>query len=82
MTVMAESSRPPSGGTTVCYLYGPDGSLISGSYETSSSNCNTPTGTAKYMLGDLFETNASGTITTSYDDGPAGDLASFNGSPV
>ncbi len=35
-----------------------------------------------YLLGGMFETNASGDITTSYDAGPTGDLASFNGPPT
>lgn len=51
-------------------------------YKTSASNCSSPTGTTNYLLGDLFETNGSGTLTTSYVDGPAGDLASFNGGPT
>jgi RHS repeat-associated protein len=35
-----------------------------------------------YLLGDLFETDGSGAITTSYSDGPAGDLAQFSGPPT
>ncbi|MGH3009674.1 MAG: RHS repeat-associated core domain-containing protein [Gaiellaceae bacterium] len=62
------------GSNTVTYTYDPTGALMS---RSSSS----PSSTTNYRLGDLFETNASGTITTSYTDGPAGDLASFNGPP-
>ena len=69
-------------GTTACYTYDPAGALKTRSYETSSSDCASPTGTTNYLLGDLYETNGSGTITTSYVDGPAGDLASFNGPPT
>jgi RHS repeat-associated protein len=63
------------GTNTVTYTYDPTGALKT---RTSSS----PSTTINYLLGDLFETNASGTITTSYDDGPAGNLASYNGPPT
>jgi RHS repeat-associated protein len=69
-------------GTTACYSYDPVGNLITRTYKTAASNCATPTGTTNYLLGDLFETNSSGTITTSYTDGPVGALASYNGPPV
>jgi RHS repeat-associated protein len=62
------------GSNTVTYTYDPTGALMSRA--TSS-----PSTTTNYRLGDLFETNGSGTITTSYTDGPAGNLASYNGAP-
>ena len=71
------------GGKSVCYLYDPAGSLETRYYDSaSSSTCTTHTSTTNYLLGDLYETNASGAITTAYQDGPAGDLASFNGPPT
>jgi RHS repeat-associated protein len=63
------------GSNTVTYTYDPTGALMS---RVSSS----PATTTTYLLGDLFETDGSGTITTSYTDGPAGDLASYNGPPT
>jgi RHS repeat-associated protein len=72
-----------TGGHSVCYTYAPDGSLKTRIYDsTGSSSCTTATSTTNYLLGDLYETNATGNTTTSYDDGPTGDLASFSGSPV
>jgi RHS repeat-associated protein len=70
------------GGTTVCYTFDPLGNLMTRTYKTSSSTCSSPTGTTNYLLGDLYETNASNTTTTSYIDGPAGDLTSYNGPPT
>jgi RHS repeat-associated protein len=70
-------------GKTVCYTYAPDGSLKTRVYDsTGSSACTTATTTTNYLLGDLYETNAAGTTTTSYVDGPAGDLAAFDGPPT
>lgn len=63
------------GTNTVTYTYDPSGALKTRASTSSSSTLN-------YLLGDLFETNAGGTITTSYTDGPAGDLASYNGPPT
>lgn len=63
------------GSNTITYTYDPTGALKS---RSSSS----PATTINYLLGDLFETNASGTITTSYADGPAGNLASYAGPPT
>lgn len=63
------------GSNTVTYTYDPTGALM-----TRASSA--PSTTTNYSLGDLFETNGSGTITTSYTDGPAGDLASYNGPPT
>jgi RHS repeat-associated protein len=62
------------GSTTVGYTYDPAGNLKTRTSASGSSTTN-------YLLGDLFETNASGTITQSYIDGPAGDLMSFAGAP-
>ena len=62
------------GTNTVTYTYDPNGAVMN---RVSSS----PSTTTNYLLGDLFETNSAGTITTSHTDGPAGDLASFNGPP-
>jgi len=69
-------------GESVCYTYDPAGNLASRSYQAASSNCDYPDGTTNYLLGDLFETDGDATITTSYADGPAGDLASFDGPPT
>ncbi len=59
-------------GSTVTYNYAADGTLkarVSGH-------------TTNYLLGDLFETDGIGTITASYSDGAAGNLASFAGAPT
>jgi RHS repeat-associated protein len=61
-------------GTAVNYTYAPDGNLES---RTTTS----PAKTTNYLLGDQFESDAAGTVATSYLDGPAGDLASFAGPP-
>lgn len=63
------------GSNTVTYTYDPTSALTT----RTSSN---PSTTLNYLLGDLFETNASGTTTTSYTDGAAGNLASYNGPPT
>jgi RHS repeat-associated protein len=63
------------GSNTVAYTYDPTGAL-------KQRTSNTPATTTNYLLGDLFDTNSSGTITTSYTDGPAGDLAAYNGPPT
>lgn len=62
------------GGTTVTYKYDPSGGLRT---RTSSNGAYT-----RYLLGDLFETDATGHITTAYVDGPNGDLAQYNGPPA
>lgn len=62
-------------GTTVAYTYDPTGQLES----RSTSN---PAATTRYLLGDLYETDGTGTITASYVDGPAGDLALYAGPPT
>jgi RHS repeat-associated protein len=64
-----------AGSNTVTYTYDPTGALRT---RVSSS----PSSSTNYLLGDLFETNASGTIAISYTDGPAGNLASFSGPPA
>jgi RHS repeat-associated protein len=61
-------------GTTVTYHYDPSGALKS---RTSSNGADT-----RYLLDDLFETDAAGTITTAFVDGPAGDLAQYAGPPA
>jgi RHS repeat-associated protein len=63
------------GSNTVTYTYDPTGAL---KQRTTSS----PATTTNYPLGDLFETNSSGTITASYTDGPAGNLARYAGPPT
>jgi RHS repeat-associated protein len=69
-------------GKSACYRYGPDGSLTRRIYDSAgTATCATASNTTNYILDDLYEANASGTITTSYVDGPQGDLASFNGPP-
>src|SRR5581483_7405358 len=60
-------------GTSVTYHFDPAGGLKS---RTSSGGANT-----RYLLGDLFETDSTGQVTTSYVDGPAGDLAQYSGPP-
>jgi YD repeat-containing protein len=62
------------GTTTVTYHYDPSGGLKS---RTSSNGAST-----RYLLGDLFETDGVGAITTAYVDGPAGDLAQYAGPPI
>jgi RHS repeat-associated protein len=59
----------------ITYAYDANGDLIT---RASSSSANA----VNYVLGDQFETNAAGTITTSYTNGPAGNLASYNGPPI
>jgi RHS repeat-associated protein len=71
----AQLATATVGSNTITYTYDGNGDLQS---RTSSS----PSTTTHYLLGDLFETNSAGTITTSYTDGPAGDLASYNGPPT
>jgi RHS repeat-associated protein len=63
------------GSNTVTYNY-------DGADSLSSRVSSSPASTIDYKLGDLLETDGSGNITTSYIDGPAGDLASFNGAPT
>jgi RHS repeat-associated protein len=62
-------------GTTTTYSYDPTGTL-----KTRSTT--SPSTTTNYLLGDLYETDPTGTITSSYQDGPAGDLASYTGPPT
>jgi hypothetical protein len=69
------------GGNTACYTYSSDGSLLRRDYKANGTSCGTPTSTTKYMLGDLFEVDGAGATTTTYVDGPAGDLAGFSGPP-
>jgi len=61
--------------TSVAYTYDPTGGL-------RSRTMTNPSGTTNYLLADLFETDGTGTITTSYSDGPAGDLAAYAGPPA
>jgi RHS repeat-associated protein len=63
------------GSNEVTYKYDPAGTLMSRASSLPSSTTN-------YLLGDLIETDGNGNITTSYADGPAGDLASYNGPPT
>lgn len=49
---------------------------------TGTATCTNASSTTNYLLGDLFETDGGGSITSSYQDGPSGDLASFNGPPT
>jgi RHS repeat-associated protein len=70
-------------GASVCYRFGPDGGLTGRVYDsTGTSSCTTASSTTNYLLGDLLETNGAGAVTASYQDGPAGNLASFNGPPT
>ena len=65
-------------GKSVCYSYDPAGNLLTRTYDsTGTSNCTTATSTTNYLLGDLFETNAAGTITNQLPRGPAGNLATL-----
>lgn len=61
------------GGTTVSYTYDPAGALRSRATATKTTN---------YLLGDLFETDGTGALTTSYVDGATGDLAEYDGPPI
>ncbi len=71
------------GDKTACYTFSPDGSLKTRIYDSGgSSTCTTALSTVNYLLGDLYETDAGGTVTTSYTNGPAGDLASYDGPPT
>jgi RHS repeat-associated protein len=63
------------GSNTVTYNYDGSGDLQS---RTTSS----PSTTTHYLAGDLFETNSGGAITTSFTDGPGGNLASYSGPPT
>lgn len=63
------------GSTSLSYTYGPAGELAKRA--TSS-----PAATTRYLLGDLFETDATGTITTSYVTGNGIDLAHYQGPPT
>ena len=64
------------GGTTVTYTYDAAGNL-----RTRAAGS-----TTRYLYGGthtpLFETNSSGTITLTYIQGPAGDLAHYAGPPA
>ena len=59
----------------ITYTYGPQSDL------TQRDSTQTPTATC-YLLADLLETDCAGNITTSYDTGPAGNLAAFTGPPA
>lgn len=59
-------------GTAVTYVYDAAGDLRSRSRSGQ---------TLRYLLGGIFETHGSGTLTTSYADGPVGDLATYAGAP-
>jgi RHS repeat-associated protein len=61
------------GGTAISYAYDPSGSLLT---RTSAGVI------TQYLLGDSYETDGSGTIDTSYVDGPAGAPAQYQGPPV
>jgi RHS repeat-associated protein len=60
-------------GTTISYAYDATGQTRS---RTSGST------TTRYLLGGLFETNGSGTITNTYINGPQGALVRFAGPPA
>jgi RHS repeat-associated protein len=60
-------------GTSVAYAYDAFGQLRSR---------NSGSITTRYLLGGLFETDGSGTITNTYIDGPQGSLVRFAGAPT
>jgi hypothetical protein len=60
-------------GTGVSYGYDAAGDVCS---RVRSSQ------TLRYLLDGVFETDGSGVLTTSYADGPAGNLASYAGAPT
>ncbi|HEV7566349.1 MAG TPA: PA14 domain-containing protein [Microbacteriaceae bacterium] len=60
-------------GTSVSYAYDAAGQIRS---RTSG------TATIRYLVGGLFETDGSGTITTTYVEGPRGALVRFAGPPT
>jgi RHS repeat-associated protein len=73
------SGATTSSGTTICYQYDPSGALKQRISATSS--CTSPTTTTNYLFTDLIETNAATTITTSYQDSPTGNLATYSTAP-
>ncbi len=75
------TNKPSIGNSATCYTYDPAGALLT-RITGGGTTCLSPINTINYLLDDMFETNASGAVTTSYQDGPAGDLASFNGLPT
>jgi RHS repeat-associated protein len=80
---MGRLKSTTTSGKSICYRYGPDGSLKQRIYDsTGSGTCTTATSTTNYLIGGSYETNSSNTITTSYQAGPSGALASFNGVPT
>ena len=63
------------GNTTLTYTYDPTGNLAQ---RTTTS----PDTTTNYLLGGLFETDDTNTITTSYVTGDGIDLAHYAGPPT
>jgi RHS repeat-associated protein len=63
------------GSTNLTYTYGPIGELAQRSTTSPSSSTH-------YLLGDLLETNASNTITTTYITANSIDVAHYNGPPT
>jgi RHS repeat-associated protein len=61
------------GTTPVTYSYDAAGALRTRTSGTTVTD---------YLLGDLFETSGGSTPSTSYTDGPAGDLAQYQGPPA
>jgi RHS repeat-associated protein len=68
------SSGGTFNGTTVSYVYDAEGGLRQ---RTGAGG-----DIRRYLLGGLLEADNVGTLTTTYVDGPVGDLASYPGSPA
>jgi RHS repeat-associated protein len=68
------SATCSGGSNTLTYTYDPVGEL-------KTRTTTAPANTTNYLLGDLYETNSTGSISTATTDGPAGSLASFPGPP-
>jgi RHS repeat-associated protein len=61
--------------TNLSYTYGPVGEL-------AQRSTTSPSSTTDYLLGGLFQTDASNTITTTYVTADGIDVAHYNGSPT
>ena len=61
-----------------------NGSSLSYGFDASGAWRSRTSGakTTRYLLGDDFETDGTGTLTASYTPGPAGNLAQYSGPPT
>lgn len=72
-TVTLTATAADDSTTTLTYNYDPTGTLRQRTTQTK---------TTRYLLGGLFETDPTGTITATTIDGPAGNLARYPGPPT